>query len=120
MPSQNDQIRVFPCQRWLNIALRTAHVTGVVLLGAALMNELPLNSGVYLTFVSGAGMFLIDCWSKPDQLRETAGAGVCVKLILVALMTLRPAWAMGLFWLILAISMVLSHAPGAFRHRRLF
>lgn len=118
MSSNRDLVRDFPGKRWVNVSLRTAHVFGVVLLGAALLGASPLTLGVWLTFIPGLGMLLIDTWANPAHLRETAGVGVIVKLILVALMALQPAWALVLFWLVLAISMLLSHAPGAFRHRQ--
>lgn len=120
MPRNRDQVRDFPGKRWVNVVLRTAHVIGVVLLGAALLGAASLTLGVSMTLIPGVGMLLIDTWANPAHLRETAGAGVIVKLILVALMALQPAWAPGLFWLVLALSMLLSHAPGTFRHRQLF
>ena len=68
----------------------------------------------------GLAMFLIDTWANPAQLRETAGFGIIVKLLLVGLMVLFPAQAEPVFWLILVLSTLISHAPGPFRHRRLF
>jgi hypothetical protein len=35
-------------------------------------------------------------------------------------MVLQPSLAINIFWLILVISTLLSHAPGALRHRQLF
>ena len=42
------------------------------------------------------------------------------KLALVALMVVAPATALPVFWAILVLSTLLSHAPGALRHRRPF
>jgi hypothetical protein len=49
-----------------------------------------------------------------------AGFGVLVKLLLVGLMALQPAWGLTIFWIVLGLSTLLSHAPGNFRHRTLF
>lgn len=120
MPRPRENVRDFPGKRWLNVALRTLHLIGLVLLGAGLLDNGEIGTGALITFVSGFGMFAIDTWANPAQLREIAGFGVLVKLLLVALMAWQTAYAALIFWLILIISTLLSHAPGAFRHHRLF
>jgi hypothetical protein len=120
MPRQRDQVRDFPGRRALNLTLRTAHLAGVVLLGAALLGGNSLQMGIWLTLASGAGMFAGDLWANPAHVREVAGSGVLLKLVLVAAMAVRPEWAFAIFWFILVLSALLSHAPGALRHRRLF
>lgn len=120
MRRPRDNIRDFPGKRWLNVALRTVHLLGLVLLGGALLGAGSLGLGASVLFISGFGMFAIDSWANPAQLRETAGFGVLLKLLLVGLMALQPAWALPIFWFILILSTLLSHAPGAFRHYRLF
>lgn len=120
MPRQRDQIRDFPGKRWVNLALRALHLVGLVLLGSALLGAGSVSSGAALTLASGGAMFAIDTWANPTHLRETAGFGILLKLALVGLMALQPAWALAIFWLVLAVSTLLSHAPGNFRHRRLF
>jgi len=120
MPRPRDSIRDFPGKRWLNLALRTMHLGGLVLLGAALLGAGDATLGATITFLSGLCMFAIDTWTNPDHLREVAGFGVVVKLILVGLMAWQAAWALPIFWLLLVISTLLSHAPGAFRHHRVF
>ena len=120
MPRQRDQVRDFPGRRALNLTLRTAHLAGVVLLGAALLGGTPPQAGIWLTLASGAGMFAGDLWANPAHVREAAGAGVLLKLLLVAAMAAWPASALPLFWAILVLSALLSHALGSLRHRRLF
>jgi len=120
MPRQRDNVRDFPGRRWLNLSLRTVHLGGIVLLGAALLGVGDLAIGAWLTLLSGLGMFAGDAWANPSHVREVAGCGVLVKLGLVALMALYPPVALPLFWTILVISTLLSHAPGTLRHRRLF
>jgi hypothetical protein len=120
MPRQRDPVRDFPGRRALNLILRTAHLAGVVLLGAALLGGTSPQAGIWLTLASGAGMFAGDFWVNPGHVREAAGAGVLLKLLLVAAMAVWPASALPLFWAILILSALLSHAPGRLRHHRLF
>ncbi|MER2541766.1 MAG: hypothetical protein ABTQ26_21185 [Azonexus sp.] len=120
MTRQRDNVRDFPGKRWLNLGLRTVHIAGIVLLGAALLSGTNPSLGAIITFVSGFGMFASDTWANPLQLREVAGFGVLVKLGLILWMAVQPTLAIPIFWLILVISTLLSHAPGALRHRQLF
>ena len=111
---------ISPAAARLNLSLRTAHLAGIVLLGAALLGAGEITTGAWLTLLSGIGMFAGDAWANPAHVREVAGFGVLVKLVLVAVMALYPPVALPVFWGILAISTLLSHAPGALRHKRLF
>jgi hypothetical protein len=120
MPRTRDNVRDFPGRRWLNLSLRAAHLAGIVLLGAALLGGGEIATGAGLTLLSGLGMFVGDAWANPAHVREVAGFGVLVKLALVAVMALSPPVALPVFWGILVISTLLSHAPGALRHKRLF
>ena len=120
MPRQRDKIRDFPGKRWVNLALRAVHLVGLVLLGAGLLGAGEISTGATITFASGFAMLAIDTWANPAHLREVAGFGVLVKLLLVGLMALQPAWGLTIFWMVLGLSTLLSHAPGNFRHRKLF
>jgi hypothetical protein len=119
MSSRPIRVRDFPGKRWLNVGLRTAHLAGVVLLGAAVLGGGDPTLSAVLTFVSGALMFAVDSWANPTQLRELAGLGIIAKLVLIGLAAWQSAWALPLFWLILVLSSILSHAPSWFRHLRL-
>ena len=120
MPRQRDHVRDFPGRRGLNLSLRSLHLTGIVLLGAALLGAGDIAAGASLTLLSGLGMFAGDAWTNPGHVREVAGCGVLLKLALVALMAFVPVLALPVFWMILVLSTLLSHAPGALRHKRLF
>lgn len=120
MLKHRDDVRDFPGRRWLNLGLRTVHLAGIVLLGAALLGAGELAFGAWLTLLSGLGMFAGDAWANPGHVREIAGCGVLLKLALIALMVAAPATALPVFWAILVLSTLLSHAPGALRHQRLF
>lgn len=113
-------IRDFPGKRWLNVSLRAVHVAGLILLGASLLAHSGESGfAVLLTVTSGLIMFLIDTWVNPDQLREVAGLGILLKLGVIGLMIWQPNLALELFWGLVVLSTVLSHAPAHFRHRRL-
>jgi len=120
MLKHRDEVRDSPGRRWLNLSLRTVHLAGIVLLGSALLGAGEAGTAAWLTLISGLAMFAGDAWANPAHLREVAGFGVLAKLGLVALMVAHPASALPVFWAILVLSTLLSHAPGALRHRRLF
>jgi hypothetical protein len=120
MLKHRDDVRELPGRRWLNLSLRTVHLAGIVLLGAALLGAGEAGTAAWLTLISGLAMFAGDAWANPAHLREVAGFGVLAKLALVSLMVAHPASALPVFWAILVLSTLLSHAPGALRHRRLF
>lgn len=120
MPRMRNGIRDFPGKRWFNVGLRTAHLLAVVLFGAALLGAGDVATSALLTLGSGLAMFVIDLWANPAHLREVAGFGVIVKLSLLALAVVHPELGLAVFWVILVLSTLLSHAPGGFRHHRLF
>jgi hypothetical protein len=107
--------------RWLSIALRSLHLVGVVLAGAALFGGSPFQVTAFaLMLITGFCLFGIELWSNRLHWRELAGVFIPLKLLLVAAMILMPNYAAVLFWLLLIASSVISHAPRAFRHRRPF
>ncbi|PKO35508.1 MAG: hypothetical protein CVU34_04245 [Betaproteobacteria bacterium HGW-Betaproteobacteria-7] len=120
MPRNNVTIRDFPGKRWLNVGLRSLHLIGIVLFGAALLGAGSIAWSAGVVVVSGGLMFAIDTWAHPGQLREVSGFGVVIKLLLVGLVAWLPDLALPLFWTLLILSTLLSHAPGSLRHRRLF
>ncbi|MCG2577415.1 hypothetical protein LZ012_10465 [Dechloromonas sp. XY25] len=120
MPRPRDPIRDFPGKRWLNVVLRTVHLVGIVLFGAALLGAGSLPLGATVIVASGLSMLALDTWSKPAHLREIAGFGVLVKLGLIALASALPQMALPAFWTLVVFSTLLAHAPGRVRHRRLF
>jgi hypothetical protein len=112
--------RNLPGRRWLSITLRSLHLIGVVLAGVGLVgNGTHSVAGALLMLITGLGLFGIELWRHPELYREVAGAFVFVKLLAVVAMVLAPGIAGLLFWLLLVSSSVVSHAPRAFRHRRI-
>ena len=116
------QRRDFPGRRWLIVLLRTAHLVGVVGVGAGFIAAMPAaeqHAFALLLLASGATMLTLDVIAAPAYLLEFAGAATLAKLALVLWMVLDPAARLTLFWVILVLSVIVSHAPARARHRRL-
>lgn len=105
-------------RRWLGIGLRSAHIAGVVLLGAGLLGAPVGATGVWATLVSGAALLASELADRRVALAELAGVVVLLKLVLVAAMVAWPGAALPLFWALLVLSAVVSHAPKGLRHWR--
>ena len=105
-------------RRWLGIVLRSAHLAGVVWLGAALLGAPVGPGGAWLTLASGAGLFASELIDRRVAVGELAGAVVIGKLLAVAAMLVWPAAALALFWALLLVSAVSAHAPKPLRHWR--
>lgn len=112
--------RDFPGRRWLSIGLRSLHLVGVVLLGAAMLGSGDREAAGTLVMVSGLLSYALDLWSQPGHFGELAGVFIVVKLLLVGAMLAFPAFALPLFWGLVVASSLVSHAPGHFRHIRVF
>lgn len=118
--SAKSNRRDFPGRRWLSIALRSLHLVGVVLLGAALAGAGDREMAGTVVLASGLLLFALDLWSQPDHLGEFAGLFVVGKLLAIAGLLLFPGAAVALFWGLVVVSALVSHAPGSFRHVRPF
>lgn len=104
-------------RRWLGIGLRTAHLAAVALLAAQLLGA-PVALGAAATLASGLGLLASELVDRRVHLLELAGATVLLKLAIVGAMLLWPAAAPALFWAVLVLSAVTSHAPKGLRHWR--
>ncbi|MFO1218786.1 MAG: hypothetical protein U1E89_10480 [Burkholderiaceae bacterium] len=114
LPSAN---KAAAWRRWLGIALRAAHLATVTLLGAALLGA-PLAPHPPALAVAASGLALLVLETLDARLRwnELAGLVSLAKLALVAWMALDAARAPLLFWAVLFVSAVSSHAPRRWRH----
>lgn len=119
-PPKNQNKRDFPGRRWLSISLRSLHLVGVVLLGAALVAGGDQKSAGSLVLVTGLAIYGMDLWCNPKHFGELAGVFILVKLLLVGIMLVFPSAAVPVFWALVAASSLVSHAPGPFRHIRIF
>lgn len=105
-------------RRWTAIALRTAHLAAVVLTGLAVFgaSHPAAGHGPAALFVSGMLLFAFDLADDRVRLTELAGVVVIAKLVLCAWMLADPLRAEALFWTLLVVSAVSSHAPRRLRH----
>jgi hypothetical protein len=106
-------------RRWLGIVLRTVHLVGVTMMGAALSGA-PTNyhAGALLTLVSGVALLFSELADRRVQLGELAGVVVLLKLAVVTWIAFDERHALPLFWALLIVSAVVSHAPRGLRHWR--
>ncbi len=105
--------------RWLDVFLRGAHISGIVLLGGALLGaQLPFPLAGGLVLASGVSMLVVEVWNRPELVRQWTGASLLLKLGLAAWMLADPGLRAPLFWLIVGWSAIFAHAPSTFRHRR--
>ena len=90
-----------------------AGVGGGILFG--LEKSLWLNYW-WLAVGTGILMMLIDVISNPVWLVQIRGVTVFVKLALLVMMVMFPAWDSTLLVMIIIMSSVISHAPGKLRY----
>jgi hypothetical protein len=105
-------------RRWAAIVLRTAHLVAVVLTGAMVLGvpHAASGHGPAALFISGMLLFAFELADDRVRLTELAGAVVVGKLVLCAWMLADPLRAEALFWGLLVVSGVASHAPRWLRH----
>lgn len=111
--------RKFPGQRWVNISLRTCHLLGVAGVGGGFLYHAPEASWLaylWLAVTSGAAMVVIQVWSNGIWLIQVRGLAVLVKLMLLALAAWAGASRGPVLVAVIAISGVISHAPGNVRY----
>ncbi|MEK7738267.1 MAG: hypothetical protein AAB319_11015 [Pseudomonadota bacterium] len=115
--------RDFPGRGMFINLLRAAHLFGVVGIGHLLLTGLPLAEAhgyAFLLVGAGLGIMALDRWSHPDYFRQVNGLAVLAKLVLVLALAYAVAFGVEAFWGLLIVSVLLAHAPGWLRHRKLF
>jgi len=118
-----SESRFFPGQRWANITLRTLHLIGIAGLGGGfLYPALDETWRLYLqlTIISGAGLSLISICSNGIWLLQLRGQAILLKLLLLGLISLLPAFKLPLLMVIILISGYISHAPARVRYYSLW
>lgn len=117
----NPEKKDFPGRRWLSVTLRSLHLAGVVLVGASLLGAAVARQGpAVVMLLTGIALYGLELWANPKHKGELAGVFIPVKLVGVGGMVVIPEAAGPLFWGLLIASSVVSHAPGKFRHLRVF
>lgn len=119
MPPKPTRISL-PYSRWLNVALRTLHLLAVVALAVEVLGNEPQAEVsrliALLVVLSGLAMFVLDFLRNSGHLREVAGVAVLFKLALCGWMVLQPSLVVPIFWALVFVSSLISHAPKNFRH----
>ena len=112
-----DSPRTGALERSTALALRTLHLVAMVGLGAALLGAPvapgPCAAGLLLT---GLLMLALGLRARRIALGQLAGVVVLLKLAATAWMAWTPAHAAWLFWTLVVLSSLSSHAPKALRH----
>ena len=114
-----DPPRRVPCERGINIALRTAHLmTFGILLGGHVFDVAPerLILSLYLTIASGAGLIALELYRSCRWVYLLKGVLVSLKLVLLI--------AAGVWWdqrvvlllLVVLLGSVGSHLPARLRY----
>lgn len=116
---ENLARRDFRGRRLIVNLMRATHLVALAGFAAAVLAAGPdgWRWGIVL-LLSGALMMALDAWSEPAYLRQLQGLAMLLKLLLVAAMILWQDGQQALFWLLIAYSALLSHAPGRIRHWR--
>lgn len=111
--------RDFPGRRTLVNLLRTAHIAGLVGVGAVLLGA-AVQPGPFLVLLLGSGLAMgaLDWWADPALPGQLNGLVLGIKVALLGLFLLLPGQRLELFWLILVVSVMIAHAPGRVRHWR--
>lgn len=109
--------------RWLNIGLRTLHLVGVAGLGGAYLYAAQRSSWepyLWLTLSSGVALVAVSLYANAIWLLQLRGMVILSKLLLLGLMLHWPGFSMELGVLVIALSSVISHAPGNLRYYSLW
>ena len=105
--------------RWLDLALRSAHVVVTsVLMGAAVFAvPYPQTKGwaVWAT-VTGCGLIASEVYHRPWWFCQGRGVMVLIHVGLVGLIHLRPDWQAPILAAVIAVGMVGSHMPKRYRY----
>ncbi len=106
-------------ERITALALRTLHLVAMVGLGAALLGA-PVEPGPFAAGLLFSGLLLLalDLRARRLALGELAGVVVLVKLAASLWIAWTPDHAPWLFWTLIVLSSLSSHAPKAMRHWR--
>jgi hypothetical protein len=107
-------------ERAASIVLRTLHLAAVVALGAALLGApLSLARTGAATLASGLALFAMELFARRMHAFDLAGLSVLAKLAVVAVVALWPGASvhgLAMFWILVALSSLSSHAPKPVRH----
>ena len=105
--------------RWLNIALRTAHLGAMgVLLGGHAFDVSPerLKVNLWLTIGTGAVLAAVESGGRLLWLHQGRGLMTITKLALVCAVPLAWDYRLPILLAVVVLASVGSHMPGRFRY----
>jgi hypothetical protein len=105
--------------RWLNIALRTAHIAAMgVLLGGHAFDVAPerLKPSLWLTIVTGLALVAVEAGPRLLWFHQGRGLMTLTKLALVCIVPLAWDYRLPIMLVVVAIASVGSHMPARFRY----
>lgn len=107
-------------ERAASIVLRTLHLCCVVVLGASLLGApVALRPAAAAAFASGVLLFAMELFARRMHAFDLAGLSVLFKLAMVLAMAVwsgAAAHQFWVFWVLVVVSSVSSHAPKPVRH----
>lgn len=110
--------RTFPGERWVDIGLRSIHLVGIAGISGGFLFDIPKAQYLpfwHLAVSTGSLLVLLYVWTDGKWLLRVKGMVIILKLFLLLLASLLPAWRAELFVLIILLSGVVAHAPGKVR-----
>ena len=105
--------------RWLNIALRTAHIGAMgVLLGGHAFDVAPerLKLTLWLTLGTGLALAAVESGARLLWLHQGRGLMTMVKLVLISSVLLAWDYRLPILLTVVVIASVGSHMSGRFRY----
>ncbi len=115
--------RDFPGQRWVRIALRTAHLISMaVLTGGVSMGAAPLSMApaFWTTLLTGVLLVGVEWFYSGVWVFQLKGIAVMAKILLLGAAAAAPHSALGLLVAAIVIGGVSSHMPGKYRYYSLW
>jgi hypothetical protein len=114
-----DPPRHFRWGRWTQVLFRSAHIAGMALLVGALpftTDHRALRAAIWLTVLSGLGLWALDLMKSCAVLFEGAGVALLLKLLCLALGFAFPQARFQWYLAAVVVASVGSHMPGRWRH----
>lgn len=105
-----------PGYKWMQGGLRGVHIAAVAALAGWFSGAPGFGWAPPLVLASGLALLALELWAHPGYLWQLTGLHIIVKFILLGAALVLEAWRWPVFWVVILLSSVISHAPGWARH----
>lgn len=105
--------------RWLNIAVRTAHIGAAAMLFGCAMTPQSTGDATFwghLVLVTGSVLLALEWLRDRRWPHRATGLLTLAHVGLFLVLCVYPGWTLALLWAILVVGSVCSHMPGRYRH----